>query len=177
MPICLTLSAGRLLPCKGGIGGIKAVSFAVWDSANLVQSVDGEVDALPITMTAAYRYELKNAGNLYTETINADPETRNILYDGALALVLQKLDLITRNEIKMLVKGEVNIFVETNNGDVLLIGSGFGAQCNGGTIVTGGAKTDLTGYNLTFQTQETEPYLTLSSLGLVEYAGIVVEGT
>lgn len=172
---CLTLTQGRALPCKFGSGGIKAVSFAEWDPANPIVGVDGEVDALPISLTAAYRYQLKNAGNTYVEEIVSDAETRSTLYNGTLSLVLQKLDIETRNEIKMLAQGELTIFVETNNGDVFVVGAGFGNQLTGGSFVTGGAKADMQGSNLTFTNSEIEPYLTLSTDGKIAYSAIVVD--
>lgn len=73
---------------------------------------------LPAGLTAVYRYELKNAGNTYTEEIVAGLEMRTVVYNGTLALVLQKLDVDTRNEIKMLTMGEVIIFLEDYNGNI-----------------------------------------------------------
>lgn len=173
---CVTLSKGKLLACKGGAGGLKAVSFAVWDGASIVTATNGEVAMLPVGLTAAYRYKLKNTGNTFTEEILADSETRNVLYNGTLALVLQKLDVDTRNEIKMLAMGELVIFLEDNNSNVYVIGSENGAELTGGSFVTGGAKADLSGANLTFSTSELEPYFTLSTAAKAAYVGIVVDG-
>ena len=173
---CVTLSKGRLLACKGGAGGLKAVSFGVWSNTAIVTATNGEVATLPVGLTAVYRYQLKNAGNTFTEEIVADSETRNVLYNGALALVLQKLDIDTRNEIKMLAMGELIIFLEANDGNVYVIGSENGAELTGGSFVTGGAKADLSGANLTFSTSELEPFFTLSTAAKAAYVGITVEG-
>lgn len=173
---CTSLSKGRKLPCRGGNGGLKAVGFAVWDSNDLVESADGVVSGITTGITAIYRYELKNAGNNYSEEIASDPEARTVVYNGTLSLVLQKLDIDTRNEIKMLALGEVIIFLEHNNGDIYLVGAEFGAQLTGGTFVTGGARVDMAGSNLTFTTSENEPYLTLDASAKADYATKVVEG-
>ena len=77
---------------------------------------------MPTGLTAVYRYELKNSGNTYVEEITTDDEARSIGYNGTLSVVLQKLDLETRNEVAELAKGEVVVFVETNAGEILLIG-------------------------------------------------------
>lgn len=173
---CQTLNKGRRLACKGGTGGFKAASFAVYTGSNTVTAVDGTVATLPAGLTAVYRYELKNAGNTYTEEIVADPEMRTVVYNGTLALVLQKLDVDTRNEIKMLAMGEVIIFLEDYNGNIFLIGNEFGAQLTGGNFVTGGARGDMPGANLTFSTSENEPYLTLSTAAKATYELIAVDG-
>lgn len=173
---CITLSKGRKLKCKGGNGGIKAVSFVPFDSAALINVIAGEVATLPGTITAAYRYELKNTGNSYSEEITADSDARTVLYTGTLSLVLQKLDLDTRNEIKMLAMGEVLTFIEDNNGNVLLMGAGAGAEVTGGSILTGGARGEMSGANLTLTSIENDPIAFLSTAAKATYAGIVVEG-
>lgn len=173
---CINLTKGRKLPCKGGNGGLKAISFYEWDSANLITSTDGLVSTLPGGTSSFYRYEVKNSGNNYSEEIAADSETRTTVYNGTLSIVLQKLDVDTRNEIKMLALGELVVFLEHNNGDIYVIGSQFGAQVTGGTIVTGGARTDMAGFNLTIGTSENEPYLTLDASAKVEYASRILDG-
>lgn len=173
---CQTLNKGRKLACKGGTGGLKAASFAVYTVSNSITATDGTVATLPAALTAVYRYELKNAGNTYTEEIVADPEMRTVVYNGTLALVLQKLDIDTRNEVKMLTMGEVIIFLEDYNGNVFVIGNEVGAQLTGGNFVTGGARGDMSGANLTFSTTENEPYLTLSTAAKATYELIAVDG-
>lgn len=174
---CTTLTKGRLLPCRGGAnGGIKAVSFAVWEEG-LITGTNGEVATLPVGLTNVYRYQLKNTGNTYSEEIVSDADTRTVVYNGTLSVVLQKLDLDTRNEIKMLAMAELVIFIETYSGEIFVIGADQGASLTGGTIAsTGGSRTDMAGSNLTFSTSDNEPYLRLSTAAKTAYAGIVVDG-
>lgn len=173
---CTNLTKGRKLPCRGGNGGLKAVSFYVWDSNDLITSTAGLVTNLPGGTSSFYRYEVRNTGNNYSEEIAADAEARTIVYNGTLSLVLQKLDVDTRNEIKMLALGELVVFLEHYDGNIYVIGSEFGALVTGGTIVTGGARTDMAGYNLTITTSENDPYLTLDATAKAEYATRVVDG-
>ena len=175
MANCVTLSKGRRLPCRGGNGGFKAVGFLPW-SEGLVSGTNGEVATLSGSIADIYRYELKNAGNTYSEAITADAEARTVLYDGTLNVVLHKLDLDTRNEIKMLAMGELVVFVETYNGDILVVGAKNGANLTAGTSETGGAKADFFGNKLTFMSQEDEPYLRLSTAAKATYATLLVEG-
>lgn len=175
MANCITLSNGRKLPCKGGSGGFKAVSFLPF-SEGIVSGTLGEVATLGVGITAVYRYELKNTGNTWVEEIATDADARTITYNGTLSVVLNKLDLTTRNEIKMLAMGEVIVFLETYNGQVIVLGAESGATLSGGTSESGGAKTDFYGSKLTFSYSESEPYLQLATAAKATYAGIVVEG-
>lgn len=176
MANCVILTKGRRLPCKSGSGGLRAVSFAPWSEETVMSGSTGEVSSIPSGITNVFRYELKNAGNTYTETIAADAEVRSTFYNGELALVLQKLDLETKNEVKMLAMGELLIFLEDYNGHVYVIGNGNGAQISGGSFVTGGARADMNGTNLTFSTMENEPFLHLSDAAIEEYKSKWVQG-
>lgn len=172
---CITLTKGRKLPCKGGAGGFRAIGLLPWKNG-LVTGAEGEVAELGLDITAIYRYELKHTGNTYTEDIQSDTDARTVEFAGNLSVVLHKLDVETRNEVKMLAMGELVIFIETHAGDILVIGAGNGAELTGGGATTGGSKADFTGWNLTFTTSETEPYLTLSSSAKTKYATLAVDG-
>lgn len=177
MATCLTLSKGRKIACKSGSAGIKMVSFGVFDTAFSFSATSGEITGIPVGLTAVYAYETNNDGSNYVETIASDKQTRSTLFTGALNLVLPKIDTDTRNEIMMLTKGLVWIFVEDYNGNVYLVGKDSGADLIGGTIATGGARTDLNGYTLNFQSMENESFMKLSSGATTSYNTIKVLGT
>lgn len=171
---CFTLTSGRKLACRSNAtGGFKAIGLAVWEDG-LITAADGAVTAIDESLLI-YRYELKNSGNTYVEEITTDDEARTISFTGTLSVVLQKLDLETRNEVANIAKGELYVFIETNGGEILLIGNGFGALLTGGNANTGGAKTDFNGWNLTFTTDEAEPYLTLDTAAMTAYATQIQE--
>ena len=50
-----------------------------------------------------------------------------------------------------------NILIEDNNGNVFLAGAEYGADVTGGTVVTGGAMADMSGYTLSFTGMEKAP--------------------
>ena len=60
-------------------------------------------------------------------------------------------------EVKLLSYGRPHIVVEDNNGNCVMCGVEFGCDVTGGTIVSGAAKGDLTGYTLEFSAEEKEP--------------------
>ena len=53
--------------------------------------------------------------------------------------------------------GRPHIAVEDYNGNVFLMGIEHGAELSGGTIATGAAMGDLSGYSLTFTAMERRP--------------------
>ena len=61
--------------------------------------------------------------------------------------------------------------VEDYNGNVFMMGLSHGADVNGGTIVTGAAMADLSGYTLTLNAQELEPanFISTSDPTAVDY--------
>jgi hypothetical protein len=65
-----------------------------------------------------------------------------------------------------------HVVVEDNNGNFFLVGTEFGADVNGGTVVSGAAMGDLSGYTLTLQGMEKKPANFLS--GGVTGVGITV---
>jgi len=74
-----------------------------------------------------------------------------------LNLTLTKLDLATQEELKLIAHARPHVFVEDYNGNYLLVGAVHGAEVSGGTIVTGAAMGDLSGFTLTLTAQETIP--------------------
>lgn len=167
---CLTLTAGRELPCKGGVSGMRSIGITEF-LAPLAED-KGLIKTIPTGIKKIYKYQLKHSGNVYSEEIATDDDARSTAFNGTLSISLQKLDTATRNEILELTKGEVHVFIEMNNGDILLIGNQFGANLSGGTITTGGNKTDFNGYNLTFTTAEDKPLAFLDATAKTAYIAL-----
>ena len=68
-----------------------------------------------------------------------------------------------------------HVIVEDNNGNLMLVGLDHGADVNGGTVVTGAAMGDLSGYTLTLQAAEKKPANFLQ--GPLADLGITVSAT
>lgn len=173
---CVTLTKGRKLPCRSGSSGMKAIGIIPFEDG-LLELVDGELETIPASVEKIYRYELKHTGNTFSEDINTDSDAMSTDFAGTLTVNLQKLDLDLRNEIKELTKGSVIIFIETNFEDkaILVAGSGYGIDLTGGSLQTGGAKTDFNGAVLTFTSSEIEPIGFLSAEAKTTYATLIEE--
>lgn len=172
---CL-LTSGRTEPCKNSVGGLKAVYFIDYGTLGDVSFVSGtsaEIDTVAGTPTA-YKYDLKGTSS-FEQTITSSRENGTTFYDQTLNLTFKKLDKDTNDEIALLAVARPHVIVEDNNGNLFLSGLEFGADVNGGTIVTGAAMGDLNGYTLTLNAQEIKPANFLS-LDLAN-TGISVSGT
>jgi len=160
---CNFISAGRALACKDSVGGIKAVIFVPNDGSNkIVVAADGfddntgAIEDLASNVTGAFKYELKGTSSL-EETITASADNGTVFYEQALNLTLPKLSAVDNKAVKLLSTSNPQIIVEDYNGNLFLVGREHGADVTGGTIVTGGAMGDMSGYTLTFSGMETAP--------------------
>lgn len=171
------LSLGRLEPCKDSIGGIKAIYFVNFGDVTGVTYDVTDTDVIDsVTGTPnAYKYEIKGASS-FTQNITSSRDTGTTYFEQSLELTFKKLSAEDHKELKLLSYGRPQILVEDNNGNIFFAGLEFGMEVTGGTIVTGAAMGDLSGYTLTLTGQEPVPanFLgdTLSNVGFT-----VVEGS
>ena len=149
---CVHITSGRLLNCKTAFSGVQAVSFKEY-TGPLALGVDGSMTTYGAT-GSVYRFELKNDACSYEEKAESNRQTGTTVVNGTLQIELPVLDKATRDQIRLLSYGRPQIFVETFQGDVLLVGAEFGAECASITLKTGGKKSDFSGFSLTFNTEE-----------------------
>jgi len=150
------LTKGRVEPCKDVVGGIKAVYFT--DFSNVTISYDAtNTDVIDDLGTVTFfKYELKGNSS-FEQTITSSRENGTTFFEQTLNLTLKKLSLADHKEIKLLSYGRPHIVVHDYNGNAFLMGAEHGCEVTGGTIVTGAAMGDLSGYTLTLAAQEQIP--------------------
>jgi hypothetical protein len=156
------LSDGRLLPCKDQVGGLKNVYFINY-GVNGVESIltttagsEDTVAATEFAASTAYRYALKGTSSL-TQNIQSSRENGTTVFEQVLELTLPTLSKKDNYQIKLLSFGRPHVVVEDYNGNFFLVGREHGADVTGGTIVTGSAMGDLSGYTLTLTAMERMP--------------------
>ena len=152
---CDTLTRGRQEPCKNSVGGIKNIYFTDFGDFGTVTLTDDEITDMSGTFTA-FKYEVKGNSSL-EQTVNASRENGTVFYEQTLNLTLKKLSKEDNKELKLLAYGRPHVAVEDYNGNVFLMGLQHGADVSGGTIVTGAAMGDLSGYTLSLSSMEVEP--------------------
>lgn len=169
------LTTGRTLDCRDTVGGVKAIYFAQHADVNInslgagvgAEPGTGEVTDLDLagsgTGAELFKYELVRGLSSYTETLTGSTENGTIFYEQSVNIKLHKLTLADRNELKLLSRNRLIVFVELNqiktSGKRLILGLGLenGLELNSGTAQSGTAYGDMAGYDLTFTGQESFP--------------------
>lgn len=165
------LTTGRTEPCKDAIGGLKAIYFIDY-LADSFTITAGEATAMNISVTAAYKFDLLADGNTFEEAFTADQNNGTSIYEQTLSVVLKKQDTATANELALLVKARPVIVVQDRMDNYKVVGITDGTVATG-SIVSGGAKGDFNGYNLTFNATETAPSPTLDSATETAFLAVV----
>jgi hypothetical protein len=153
-----TLTKGRNEPCKDVVGGITAVYFADFDTLGAItyDATDTDViDSFGGTPTW-FKFEVKGTSS-FEQTITSSRDNGTTFFDQTLTLNFKKLSKQTHNEVKLLAYARPHVIIEDNNGNKFMMGLEYGAEVTGGTIATGAAMGDMSGYTLTFNAQEKIP--------------------
>lgn len=171
------ISLGRIEPCKDSIGGLRAVYFVNWGDATTYTyditntDVIDSVGGTPV----AFKYDLKGTSS-FEQTITSSRDNGTTFFEQTLNLTLKKLSIVDHKQIKLLSYGRPQVLVEDNNGNIFYCGLTKGMEVSGGTIVTGAAMADMSGYTLTLSGQEPVPanFLgdTLTAAGFTVTAGV-----
>lgn len=151
------LTQSYTLDCKDSIGGLKAVWFAaVEDIASWTGSA-GTYTA--VTMDSGkyfWKYDLVKESSNFAEAVNTNVQNGTVFYAQTLEIILNKLQVNTRNEILLLAKNRLVALVQDNNGKTWVLGEVNGLDLTGGGSATGTAFGDRNGYTLTFTGNEKE---------------------
>ena len=152
------ISLGRLEPCKTSVGGLKAVYFMTEGDATGVTYDVTNTDAITaITGTPiGFKYDLKGSSS-FEQTINSSRENGTTFFTQTLNLSLKQLTIKDHKQIKLLAYGRPQAIVEDNNGNLFYCGLKNGLEVTGGTIVTGAAMGDMSGYTITIVGEEPVP--------------------
>ena len=166
-----SLTTGRKVPCKSAVGGIKSVYFADFGTLGTATIASGEITAFSGTPDW-FEFDVKGNSSLET-TVNSSRENGTTFYTQTLNLTLTFLDKATQEELKLLAHARPHVAVEDYNGNFFLVGLEHGAEVTGGTVVTGAAMGDLSGFTLTFEGQETAPAYFVTSTVITDDASAV----
>lgn len=154
------ITSGRTEPCNDSIGGIDAL-YAIPYIEDGFTIAAGEVTAIDAAITEAFKYDLRADANINTSDGVSDENTGVTLFTETLVAALKKQDKDTNVQVDLLHKGLHYIIVRNRNGGYQLMGSLDGARVTASNTVSGGARSDFNGYNLTFTSfsKISEPFL------------------
>jgi len=156
------ISLGRKEVCKNSVGGLNAIYFINYGDVDVndytydVTDTDMITDINGAATINAYKYELKGTSS-FTENINSSRENGTTFFEQVLELTFKGLTVEMHKEIKLLSYGRPIVLVEDNNSNFFLAGLQHGCDVTGGTIVSGAAMGDLSGYTLTLTGGEKIP--------------------
>jgi hypothetical protein len=151
------LTQSYTLDCKDSIGGLKAVWFAAIEDIDTWTGSAGTYSA--VTMDASkyfWKYDLVKESSNFAEAVNTNVQNGTVFYAQTLEIILNKLQVNTRNEILLLAKNRLVALVEDNNSKIWVLGFDNGLDITGGGSGSGTAFGDRNGYTLTFTGNEKE---------------------
>ena len=149
------LTRGRKVPCKDILGGIARVWFVDHGDLGTVTETADEITDLSGTFTA-YQYDCHGA-NSFEQTVNSSRENGTTFYEQVINLQFSKLSKEDNAELKLMAFGRPHVCIEDRNGNFMQFGTVHGCEVTGGTIASGSAFGDLSGYTLTLTAQEAKP--------------------
>ena len=156
---CDALTTGRSKACFNQIAGIKNVYF----STDALGAITYDVTNTDVITTFAgapefFKYEMRGNNNTFDAgTVNKNLDNGTTFFTQTLACNFGKLDKLTHKEVKLLIWASPTTIVETYASDYLVMGLLNGSDVTGGTMPTGGAKGDASGYSLTMTAEEESP--------------------
>jgi hypothetical protein len=158
MPITCTIASGRLRQCKNSVGGNKEFFLGLLTDfqSGVGEDADGRIDTLPTA--TIYRFEVDpTASSLsMTSTTTASPDNGTVFYETAIVARLKKLSYADNKNLQNLTASQLVLFIRDNNNNIFMVGKDNGVDVTAGTMETGNAMGDMSGYTLTFTARETE---------------------
>lgn len=135
---------------------------------NMINATFSETGDVVDTIAAQtfYEFEIRPEVSSLTVNYSSDPNNGTTFFEQVLSLTFQKLDSTDIADIRALVQGRPNIWVLDNMDNCWLIGAEHGCNVTGGSLQTGTAFGDLSGFTLDFTAKESNPaYLAAASSG------------
>ena len=179
---CDILTTGRAVACQKSVGGLVAAYFVNYGDLGAITYDVTDTDVIDAFGGSpdAYKYDLREQSS-FEQSFVGSVDNGTIYMEQTLNLTFTKLDKESNKELKLMAYGRPNVIVEDQNGNLFVAGLVNGAEVTAGTIVTGAAMGDLTGYTLTLSGKEKVPANFIASdttpLAALTAAGVVVSAS
>ena len=167
---CL-LTLGRLVDCKDSIGGLRTMYIL----PNYCGNIEACATIADLEMTDAdfqdwdtygtptgskqtlLQYDLRPNLSSLTVNFNSDAATGTSFWTAVLSVTLKKITHDSTNQLKLAAYNRSQIFVRDAMDNIFLLGMNTGCNITAGTMVSGAAKGELSGYTLEFTAEEKLP--------------------
>ena len=146
----MSISRGRLEPCKNTLSGVKNVYLWKWEQYNITQikGIKG-VSLTGYPNTTVFKYPTISDANTYDENLGEDNA-----YDQSLSVTLKKIDLESNIELSNYQNLILGVIVEDYNGLFRLMGAFNGVDLTDLNVAVGSGSSDFNGYKLTLEGKE-----------------------
>jgi hypothetical protein len=151
---CDFITKGKRLGCLEGQGGVKNFYFALYADYGI--SATNQVATNLGSLSETYKYEVTGSSHGLTETPTADWNNGTLFFTQVVSAQFPNIEAELQNEIFLLMRNRLVVFVEDYNGNIQIVGLGNGAKASNGSKVTGLASADLNGYTLEVTAEEKE---------------------
>jgi hypothetical protein len=164
MATCSLTQGFTLSGCKDGVGGLVAAYIIERGNVTSYVKSSGQISSITkATGKQFFKYELQRNTSEYKEEIEGNPDNGTVAYKQSLSLVLNRLDLTTRNEILLLVRNNVWVVVQDRMGLYWLLGEQLGCDVVKGSAGAGKTGTDRRGFTLELMAEEPEMAVSISA--------------
>lgn len=154
---CSQTLNGIARDCQSSMGGIRRVLLANFDDVSTVTVTDGMISAITMAASAKFKEYLfrRNTGSLTSAYQVSDTGNNGVQSD--LVMSFSRLETSKRVEVTALAHADAVAIVEDCNGKFWYLGKDEPLSIADGTnAVTGTARADLNGYNVTLQDHSLE---------------------
>lgn len=158
------LTTGYALGCRNSVGGIRNVRLAPFAGVTVATNGSGTVTGVTTSPASGfYLYDLPKQTSQFTETITASTENGTVFYQQDLQIILNRMAVALRNEIRLIAQQRIVAIVQDRNNNFWMLGADSGLELTAGTAQTGTAMGDRNGYDITLTALETFPMQAVSS--------------
>lgn len=158
MALCPQLTQDILFNCDTGSGGVgKEMYIIEQENIDILTESSGTITAIAKLSGKIFRkYQLVQETATFDETISGNIQNGTLFYDQKGTIVLNKQNVLVRNEILILATQRLVIIIQDNNTTYRLFGRNQGLKLSNGTAGTGTSFGDRNGYSLDFTGKEPE---------------------
>jgi len=169
------ISLGRNEVCNDSVGGLNAIYIINKGALGTITYDATNTDAIESVAGSplGHKYELNTEASSFDQNIVVSGDTGTTVYEQTLNITLKDLNIATHKEFKLLVWSNPHVIIRDRNDNFFMMGVKFGAYASGGTVNTGAAMADLSGYTLTLMAREPLP---ANFLEATDEAGLVTAG-
>ena len=151
------LTQGFTLDCKDSVGGIEKIYITELANKATI-SATGDITVFTLASSKQFfEYDMREETGSFTEAINASNTAGTLFFEQTVVISMDPRNSSRVSEVLLLAKNDVMVIVKDGNGVYWLVGETSGAYVSAGSILTGMAKGDKSGFDITLMAKEKIP--------------------